>query len=303
MKRAWWISLFLQSCLSAVPVIKYKIPDGMQSASYIGNIGQDGHVMFDSSRDRTFQIVKGFELLQIDPKSGDLRTSAPIDREDLCDREAPRCVFDAEIITNIHEYQSNGQSQSLFKLFKVELEIEDLNDNSPIFPKDKIEIFLSEEAQIGHIIRLDSASDADSIPFGVSSYTLKDQSHPRYFSLTERHLADGSLVPQLILDRPLDHEKIKALSLTLTAHDGGTPSLSGSTEIIVHVIDKNDNPPTFSQSEYSISVAENLKKIQKYFNLMRLIWTRENLELSDIHMAHLSLLQLEKYSTLTRSLA
>ena len=85
-------------------------------------------------------------LLEIDEKSGDLRTRIPIDREALCGRrESPDCIFEAEIIT---------KPQSLFKLFKVELEVEDLNDNAPIFPNSKIDINLSEETQLGSLIRL-----------------------------------------------------------------------------------------------------------------------------------------------------
>ena len=42
----------------------------------------------------------------------------------------------------------------MFKLFKVVIEIEDLNDNSPIFPKSIIDVNLSEEAQLGHLLRL-----------------------------------------------------------------------------------------------------------------------------------------------------
>ena len=91
-------------------------------------------------------MIKGFDLLEIDEKSGDLRTRIPIDREALCGRrESPDCIFEAEIIT---------KPQSLFKLFKVELEIEDLNDNAPVFPNSKIDINLSEETQLGSLIRL-----------------------------------------------------------------------------------------------------------------------------------------------------
>ena len=107
--------------------------------------GQDGE--FDSTpSERSFQMIKGFDLLEIDEKSGDLRTRIPIDREALCGRrESPDCIFEAEIIT---------KPQSLFKLFKVELEIEDLNDNAPVFPNSKIDINLSEETQLGSLIRL-----------------------------------------------------------------------------------------------------------------------------------------------------
>ena len=40
----------------------------------------------------------------------------------------------------------------------------------------------------------------------------------------------------------------------VSAYDG---LLRGFSDVIIYVTDVNDNPPTFSQSEFSISVTEN----------------------------------------------
>lgn len=43
----------------------------------------------------------------------------------------------------------------------------DINDNSPVFPNENIEIEISEGAQIGSAYRLESATDADSAENGI----------------------------------------------------------------------------------------------------------------------------------------
>lgn len=48
------------------------------------------------------------------------------------------------------------------------------------------------------------------------------------------------------------------LSFTVLAFDGGTPQLSGTTNVEVDVADINDNPPHFALSEYHVYSEEEL---------------------------------------------
>lgn len=48
------------------------------------------------------------------------------------------------------------------------------------------------------------------------------------------------------------------LLLQLVAYDGGTPPLTGTLNVTVHVVDTNDNPPVFEQDVYEVAVAEDL---------------------------------------------
>ena len=61
-----------------------------------------------------------------------------------------------------------------------------------------------------------------------------------------------------MLNRPLDRETLSRYTLTVTARDAGTPSLSTSTVVTVDVLDENDNSPEFMHSESKISVLETL---------------------------------------------
>ena len=77
--------------------------------------------------------------------------------------------------------------------FKVEIIIQDLNDNSPIFPESELTIHIAENAQIGTEIRLDSATDADTAAYGIERYYLGEEDRlveNPYFDLQEEHIND-----------------------------------------------------------------------------------------------------------------
>ena len=76
---------------------------------------------------------------------------------------------------------------------KVEIIIQDLNDNSPIFPESELTIHIAENAQIGTEIRLDSATDADTAAYGIERYYLGEEDRlveNPYFDLQEEHIND-----------------------------------------------------------------------------------------------------------------
>ncbi|XP_077983782.1 protocadherin Fat 4-like [Glandiceps talaboti] len=54
----------------------------------------------------------------------------------------------------------------------------------------------------------------------------------------------------------LDREEIARYYLVITAHDAGDPSLTGTGTLEIQVNDLNDNPPVFTQTEYSAKVEE-----------------------------------------------
>ncbi|XP_069825417.1 protocadherin gamma-B1-like isoform X34 [Dendropsophus ebraccatus] len=70
---------------------------------------------------------------------------------------------------------------------------------------------------------------------------------------------DGSVFPELVLEKSLDRETESMYELILTALDGGNPIQTGTTMINVVVTDFNDNAPIFTQNVYKVSVNENIQ--------------------------------------------
>ncbi|CAL8270552.1 unnamed protein product [Boreogadus saida] len=79
---------------------------------------------------------------------------------------------------------------------------------------------------------------------------------PRSTGLTE---TSGSAPSTL---QVLDREKQAVHHLVLSAVDGGTPTRSGTASVIVHVLDINDNTPTFDKEEYNIKFPQSFYTIR-----------------------------------------
>ena len=115
----------------------------------------------------------------------------------------------------------------------MQLRVIDLNDNAPKFPSEKVSLEIAEDAQIGSLIRLDSASDADSAKFGVGSYYIKEvgETWEKYFELETEKIDENTLVPKLKLVNQLDYEQKKVHDLVLIARDKGNPPFEGKIEV------------------------------------------------------------------------
>ena len=246
--------------LVASLTIKYEISDGTKRNSYIGNVPQDaGVAVSDYAEEGYYSIVMGNSYLQVNPSSGDLRTSSDIDREEICSKFVDSCIVNVEVIITPRE---------LFQLFKIELTILDLNDNAPKFPVSSIELNIAEDAQVGTLIRLDSATDADSARFNIAKYELKElgDTWEKYFEL-EQEVIDQAIIPKLKLVTELDYEQKKEHTLELTARDKGNAPFSGTMKIKVNVIDVNDESPHFPQARFTLNVSELTKTGDVILNL------------------------------------
>ncbi|XP_034740300.1 protocadherin gamma-A11-like, partial [Etheostoma cragini] len=125
------------------------------------------------------------------------------------------------------------------------------------FEKTDIQFRISESAVVGSKFDLERAVDLDVGINSLQSYLLKPSDN---FLLKLHNQADGTKNVEMVLQKPLDREKIEILSLALTALDGGEPQMSGTMQIIITVLDVNDNAPVFTQPIYKGTVAENAAK-------------------------------------------
>ncbi|XP_049897623.1 protocadherin gamma-A4-like isoform X35 [Epinephelus moara] len=220
--------------------LSYSIPEEMKRESVIGNIAKDLGLDLRTLSSRKARI--DFEgarkrYCDINLRTGDLVTSERIDRESLCGKK-PSCVVAVDVVL-----------ENPLELHRLSLHIQDVNDNSPKFKKQLIEMEISESADKGNRFSIEGAHDADIGQNAVQRYSLEKNDN---FILA----VDSNKV-ELVLENTLDREKQKEINLLLTALDGGSPQRSGTVVIHVTVLDANDNAPVFSQAVYEASLPEN----------------------------------------------
>ncbi|XP_063060199.1 protocadherin beta-6-like [Engraulis encrasicolus] len=224
--------------------VRYSIPEEMSKGSVVGNIAEDLGIDLKRLRSGRARIVAGDNspYVELNTDKGTLVVSEKIDRELVCKQISP-CSFNFEMIL-----------ENPIQLYEVTVEILDVNDHSPTFPRDEIEIEISEGALPGAPFLLNRANDPDVGMNTIQSYTLKPTEN---FVLKHESRQNGNNFVEMILQTPLDRESKEELSLILTASDGGTPPKSGQMRIKIKVLDINDNAPVFSKKTYRASLSEN----------------------------------------------
>ncbi|XP_028398312.1 protocadherin Fat 4-like [Dendronephthya gigantea] len=133
----------------------------------------------------------------------------------------------------------------------VTIHVTDVNDHEPRFDKNPYIESMDENLDAGHVVGKVNATDEDSGQRGSVTYLIIDGNHGNAFSIN----ADGEVTSLVRLDR----ETQAMYNLTIEAKDGGSPAKRSTTQMIIIVVDKNDNTPTFDESSYSFSIAENNK--------------------------------------------
>lgn len=224
--------------------IRYMIPEELEHGAFVGNIAEDLGLDTNKLSIRRFRIVSGAkkQYVEVNLENGVLFVNERIDREELCEQN-PYCSFHLQVVI-----------ENPLELYRVEVEILDVNDNSPVFQWSEFNLDISESAVSGSRFPLESAQDWDVGGNSLCSYLLSVNEH---FILDVQTRSDGSKFAELILQSPLDREQRKTHLMVLTAVDGGAPERSGTAQINVTVLDANDNAPVFDQNFYKFKLAEN----------------------------------------------
>ncbi|NXN08681.1 PCDG2 protein, partial [Indicator maculatus] len=225
--------------------LRYSVPEEMPKGSFVGDVAQDlGLQMATFSESGARVLEKGrTQYFSLHGKTGHLVTAERIDREQLCESEQ-QCVLRCELIV-----------EEEMKVYGIEVEIRDINDNAPSFKDVELEERMSEMTAPGSRFSLDEAHDPDSGSNSALSYELSGDEH---FSLAIQAGPGGDFRPELVLVKALDREETASYDLVLKASDGGEPSRTGTARIRVVVLDANDNAPVFSLAEYTVRVPEDV---------------------------------------------
>ncbi|XP_040429871.1 protocadherin gamma-A10-like, partial [Cygnus olor] len=225
--------------------LRYSVPEELPKGSFVGDVAKDLALQPAALRDRGARILdRGrTRYFALHANSGHLVTAERLDREQLC-RLVERCVLRCEVIV-----------EGEMKVYEIEVEITDINDNAPSFNEVHLQEEMSESTAPGSHFPLSKARDPDVGVNSLQSYELSGDEH---FSLSVQAGADGEKHPELVLAKALDREEAVFHELVLRASDGGEPSRTGTALIRVSVLDANDNAPVFSQAVYAVRVPEDV---------------------------------------------
>ncbi|XP_032332804.1 protocadherin alpha-12 [Camelus ferus] len=225
--------------------VHYSVPEEAKHGTFVGRIAQDLGLELAELVPRLFRVAsKGpGDLLEVNLQNGILFVNSRIDREELCGRSA-ECSIHLEVIVD-----------RPLQVFHVEVEVKDINDNPPVFREGEQKVLVSESAPLESRFPLEGASDAD---MGLNSLLTYRLSLNEYFTLKIVTKTDKSILPELILRKPLDREEMPELNMLLTALDGGKPELTGSVQIHITILDVNDNAPEFDKPSYKVLLFENV---------------------------------------------
>ncbi len=239
-----------------VTTIEYTMLEEQRPGTMVGNVKVDSQLEAELDPDvldqLTFSLLPGddggrfVDYFSINAATGMLGLRATIDRdlEGICAFQDD-CVGSFGVAVGPAQY---------FRTFTINVILLDVNDNEPRFTESDFRINISESASPGMRYPLPSASDPDSIEFGISEIHIQPASE--YFTVQWTRDFQGKVQPLLELVRAIDREEVSTLELSIVALDGGNSPRSAHLLVHVTIEDANDNPPQFDQPYYQARVDE-----------------------------------------------
>uniref|UniRef100_A0A673AU48 FAT atypical cadherin 2 n=1 Tax=Sphaeramia orbicularis TaxID=375764 RepID=A0A673AU48_9TELE len=176
----------------------------------------------------------------IDFKTGVLTVINPLDYEDQT--------------MHVLTVRATDSVTGAFSEATIEVEVEDVNDNAPVFSKLTYAVNIDEGLPVGTSVIQLSASDKDSGRNKDLTFHLvkTDGNETDFFDIDHR---TGLIITKQVLD----HEDTKHFNLKVKATDNGTVTHSSEAFVLVNVTDVNDNPPDFVSSQYEATLDEMAK--------------------------------------------
>ncbi|CAD6998022.1 unnamed protein product [Ceratitis capitata] len=175
----------------------------------------------------SYSIINGNlnQTFKVDPFSGDIETARALDRETVP-------VF--SLIVGAIDTGVPPQTGTT----TVKIELEDVNDNGPIFEASGLTGYISENEPAGTSIMTLAASDPDLPPNGGPfTYYLVGGKHKAFLTI-DKH---SGLVKST---KSYDREATPTLEAAIEVEDNGEPRQRAQHVLTIKVLDQNDSPST-----------------------------------------------------------
>ncbi|XP_029297728.1 LOW QUALITY PROTEIN: protocadherin Fat 2 [Cottoperca gobio] len=236
-----------------IPLPKFSEPLYTFSAAEDIPVGTEvGSVRANSNMPLIYSLVNGNtvesnkdKVFSLDKESGTLLLQKTIDHEKTK-------WYQIDVIA-----QGSHNGTDVASLVSVSIQVQDVNDNQPVFDANPYRAFLAENMPAGTTVIQVTANDPDTDTNGLVTYSLESLPDDTAAHITEVFSIDGES-GWITTIRETDCEATRLYRFSVFATDhGGDAKLSSSVLVEVTVTDENDNPPKFSDDVYRGSVVEN----------------------------------------------
>ena len=185
---------------------------------------------------------------------------------ELTDTSIPFAIDESGVITingsleattyNIEVLVKDGGTPALNTTGIFTLEVAPANDHAPEF-EEPFQFDITENLSPSAEVFTFSVVDEDSGDEGRANLTLRESEYSKNFTFEFSYESDATQGLLYLLD-PFDRETIVTFNLTIDATDTGYEEFrrTSSQTFTVNVQDVNDNSPTFTDTPYTATVAE-----------------------------------------------
>jgi hypothetical protein len=246
--------IFIQDINDITPVIfppfQFSINENEPMNTLVGKVnatdgeeGENGRLTYTSSSSNISSSCNGISTFRLNTSDGTIHTC------DSLDYESGPTTY-----SFIIEVCDNGMTQ-LCNDESFTINVIDLNDNPPVFPPGIIELEIYENLAVNSGVYFISTTDEDSPNNSIVSYSFVNTTSPFAIRNSNEIYYTGVV--------PLDYESDdKFFMLHLRATN--PPSVIGGDTtihvvdvvIVIELIDRNDNPPVFSNDSDAASIVE-----------------------------------------------
>ncbi|XP_038547941.1 protocadherin alpha-12-like, partial [Micropterus salmoides] len=149
------------------------------------------------------------------------------------------------------------------------IQISDVNDNSPEFSLSPYTFYVTEGNNPGASVFSVNASDRDENDNALISYHIvRDRSEENKVASFLNINSENGQISAL---KSFDFETLKTFQFQVVASDSGTPSLSSNVTVNVFILDQNDNAPVILYPVSSNGSAEGVEEIPRNVNAGHLV--------------------------------
>lgn len=238
------------TCAVVINVLNINdVPPEFTDSSFKANVSEDAAIganittMIAISREAgqeeiSYKILQGpdSDMFKIDRKTGVVTLQGSLD-------------FEKRQTYSLTIQASDVGPPVLTTTASLKVIVTDANDHAPMFGSDLYTAKVDENSPLSTFVLQVFAADQDSGPNRDIQYSIVKGNEAGKFKV-------DPLSGIITINGLVDHEALSKYSLTVRAQDQGVPPLSSETEVHVTINDLNDNPPEFSNTNFTVSISE-----------------------------------------------